>query len=101
MSEHTCGECRWWKNGPILDPADEASYYAPAGSCLLPLDFVSTSLTETCPAFDNGEYDKAVDALIVIANNARVGILWGTPLEDGLNRAIAAVEKARAERGRI
>jgi len=89
---HTCGECkRWiddepWNNGPK--------------SCYCPIpDYPNQNFGLTCPAFDNGDLDRAVDALIEAAQDELPYL--DRDMSNGgddLRKAIAAVIAARKER---
>ena len=117
---HTCGKCKWW-----ISPADKERGFFPddkrtvVGECSAICIAFRHPKTPACPAFDDGSYDKAVDELIAVVGsvdwtNVRAMIdfmkqgpnYWPyadrqlRPFTENIRPAIAAVKKAREERGK-
>lgn len=95
--EKTCGECKWWNKYPTTKNN--------VGPC--PILGIRDADASACPAFDDGEYEKAVDLLIEEAEG--VISLWqgvivsaDAPGCHAFRTKIAELENAveKARRGR-
>jgi hypothetical protein len=78
--EKRCGECKWWAFSHV--------------ECGLRIGYCSVRCNEwndqstPCCAFDSGDYDRAVDALIV---DARVLATAALAFDDAEGKEIAAI----------
>jgi len=119
----TCGECKWFRQ---KGGREWGECFAPLPFLFNGHDEEHDPVfpddphdNDACPAFDDGSYDKAVDELIAVVGsvdwtNVRAMIdfmkqgpnYWPyadrqlRPFTENIRPAIAAVKKAREERGK-
>ncbi len=90
-AEKTCGECKWWvRNGdaPLWGRCAPVRHNCPAVTI--------GGGRPPCPAFDDGEFKKAVRELADIMKRFREHLLFSFDVSE-LDDSIAKVEKMLEE----